>query len=123
MVFIIYFTLNVAVQIVLYSDKEIVLLQAKAVPGEFKLQSFKVKLNVNVSISEILRWPVWSQAGAALQRPLHFIKQLNDWFPKHRFTILMVYAKKKGYRNTQNYDIENLDGFYKRIIGATITTI
>ena len=31
--------------------------------------------------------------------------------------------KKKGYRNTQNYDIENLDGFYKRIIGATITII
>ena len=58
MVFIIYFTLNVAVQIVLYSDKEIVLLQAKAVPGEFKLQLFKVKFNVNVYISEIFRWPL-----------------------------------------------------------------
>ena len=30
---------------------------------------------------------------------------------------------KKGYRNTQNYDIENFGGFYKRIIGATVTTI
>ena len=43
MVLKIYSTLNVAVQIILCYDKEIVLLQAKAVSGEFKLQSCKVR--------------------------------------------------------------------------------